>query len=161
MTGDIHGFLSASVTKHRDGKPITTQLANQVHNLLTTDGRDFYHMQCVIETAANTTKGANHIAVTESTITPAAGDTALSGEVTTNGLARSNPSTTITHTDNTNSSTVEHTFTASGSFTDVKASALFNASSAGIMTHEANFASGSGTLISGDTLKVTWTINIG
>jgi hypothetical protein len=157
----IHGFLSASVTKYRNGRAQTTVLADMVHNLLTTDGRDFYHAQCIIETAANTTKGANHIALTESTITPAAGDTTLAGEITTNGLGRSNPSTTITHTDNTNSSTVEHTFTAAGSFTDVKASALFNAATTGIMTHEANFGTGSGTLISGDTLKTTWTINIG
>src|SRR5688500_18382086 len=155
----IHGFLSASVTKR--GK-VVKQLALMVHNLLTTDGRDFYHNQCIIESAANTTKGANHIAVTEDTTqTINASQTSLTGEITTNGLARTNPSTTITHTDNTNSSTVEHTFTASGSFTDVVRSALFNASSSGIMTHFAAFSSGSGTLISGDTLKVTWTINIG
>jgi hypothetical protein len=154
----IHGYLSASVTKKKTGQIII--LANREHNLLTTDGIDFYHSQCLVADAAANTKAANQIAVTESTITPAVGNTVLTGEVTTNGLARSNPTSTVTHTDNTNSTTIEHTFTAAGAFTDVKASALFNAASAGIMTHIANFTTGSGTLASGDTLKVTWTIQI-
>lgn len=154
----MHGYLSAVVTKAGEQpKPISLFK----HNLLTTAGRDFYHNQCLVETAANTTKGANNIALTEATITPADSDTTLSSEIATNGLSRTNPTTTVTHTTSTNTTTIEHTFTATGSFTDVKASALFNATSTGIMTHIANFSTGSGTLASNDTLKVTWTINIG
>ena len=52
--------------------------------------------------------------------------------------------------------------TASGAgFSDVKSSATFNASSGATMGHQANYATGSGTLISGDTLKTTWTLNLG
>jgi hypothetical protein len=152
----IHGFLSAVVLK-QDGT--RKQIANREHNLLTQDGRDQMHTNCYISTSL-TGRGFNCVASTESTITPAATDTALTGEITTNGLARAD-ATTKNHTDNSNSSTIEHTFTASGSFTDVKASATFNATTAGTMGHIANFATGSGTLISGDTLKITWTFNLG
>jgi hypothetical protein len=153
---DIHGFLSAVVIK-RDGT--RKQLADKEHNLLTQDGRDQMHTNCYISNSLSGS-GFGYIASTESTITPAATDTTLTGEITTNGLARA-LATTRNHTDNSNSSTVEHTFTASGSFTDVKASATFNAASAGTMAHIANFSTGSGTLISGDTLKITWTLNLG
>jgi hypothetical protein len=154
---DSHGFLSALVTK-RDGT--RKQLACMKHNLLTQDGRDVMHQRCYILTTMSGS-GFNYIASTESTITPAATDTALTGEIAVNGLARAQATGALNHTDNSNSSTVEHTFTASGSFTDVKASATFNAATGVTMGHIANFATGSGTLISGDTLKITWTLNLG
>ena len=70
------------------------------------------------------------IASTESVITPAAANTTFTGEISTNGLARIE-ATTKTHSAGTNSTTIEHTFTASGAFTSVLASALFNAASVG------------------------------
>jgi hypothetical protein len=151
----VHGFLTANVYK-KDGTH--KQLADFKHNVLTQDGRDVMHSNCYTNTTTGT-RGFNYIASTESTITPAATDTALTGEITTNGLGRAFG--TAVHTDNSNSSTVENTFTATGSFTDVKASAIFNAASGITMGHIANFSSGSGTLISGDTLKITWTLNLG
>jgi hypothetical protein len=151
----IHGFLSAKVVR-KDGTQ--KQLACMQHNLLTQDGRDQMHTNCYISTSL-TGRGFNCVGSTESTITPGVTDTALTGEITTNGLARAD-ATTKNHTDNSTSSLIEHTFTASGSFTDVKASATFNATSAGTMGHIANFATGSGTLISGDTLKISWTLNL-
>ena len=105
------------------------------------------------------TRGAGFIASTESVITPAVGNTTLTGEIATNGLSRVDAGTK-THTAASNSTLIEHTFTASGSFTSVLASALFNASSAGTMPHIANFASGSGTLVANDTLKISWTNNL-
>lgn len=152
-----HGYLSAVVTKAKTGEK--KQLALFVHNLLTNNGRDKYHQVCLTDTTA-TLRGAGYIASTESTITPAASDTALSGEIATNGLTRADAGTK-THSAGTNSTTIEHTFTASGAFTDVKASATFNASSGVTMFHIANFSTGSGTLAVNDTLKITWTINIG
>jgi hypothetical protein len=154
---DIHGFLSALVTKREGTKK---QLACMKHNLLTQDGRDVMHERCYISTSIGAVSGFNYIASTESIITPGPTDTALTGEIAVSGLARAQ-ATTRNHTDNSNSSTIEHTFTASGSFTDVKASATFNAASGVTMGHIANFATGSGTLISGDTLKITWTLNLG
>lgn len=152
----IHGYLSAVVTKVGQ-KP--KQLALFKHNLLTNNGRDLFHAQCYTNTAAGT-RGAGYIASTESTITPGASDTALTGEIATNGLTRAD-ATTKTHSGGTNSTTVEHTFTASGSFTSVLASAMFNAASGVTMTHIANFTTGSGTLATNDTLKITWTLNLG
>jgi hypothetical protein len=153
----VHGFLSAKVIR-RDGTQ--KELACMKHNLLTNNGRDVMHSNCYTNTTTGT-RGFNYIAVTESSITPAATDTTLAGEVTTNGLQRAPASPAASHTTGTNTSTVEVTMTASGSFTDVKASATFNASSGATMAHIANYATGSGTLISGDTLKTTWTLNLG
>jgi hypothetical protein len=153
----IHGFLSASITK-KDGT--YKQLAFMKHNLLTDAGRDLFHAQCYTNTSAGT-RGANYVAVTENTgQTINAAQTTLTSEITTNGLARAD-ATTKTHTAGTNSTTIEHTYTASGAFTDVVRSATFNASSAGTMCHFAAFSSGSGTLATNDTLKVTWTLNLG
>ena len=138
-------------------KPI--RLAFWKHNLLNTDGRDFLHAQGYVETAANTTIGAQYIALTTDSSAASAGNTTLTSEISTNGLARAQ-ATTITHTDNTNTTTLAKTFTASGTHTAVHRSGLFNASSSGIMVHEAVFSSDA-TLVSGDTLTVTWTITLG
>lgn len=153
----MHGFLSAKVIYAKGGEK---QLALLKPNLLTNDGKDVMHSN-VYTNVTNGTRGFNYIAVTESTITPAPADTALTGEITTNGLARAPANPAASHTTGTGSSTVEVTMTASGSFTDVKASATFNAASGVTMAHIANYATGSGTLISGDTLKTTWTLNLG
>lgn len=151
------GWLSAKVIR-ADGT--VKQLALLKPNLLTNNGKDVMHSN-VYTNVTNGTRGFNYIAVTESTITPAVTDTTLTGEITTNGLARAAANPAASHTAGTGASTVEVTMTSSGSFTDVKASATFNASSGATMAHIANYATGSGTLISGDTLKTTWTLNLG
>jgi hypothetical protein len=133
-------------------------IADRIPNLLTNAGKDYFHAQDYTNNAAGGV-GANFIALTESTITPAVGDTTLTGEITTNGLGRVIAGTR-THTAASNTTTLSQTFTASGSFTSVLASALFNASSSGTMAHIANFASGSGALVSGDQLVVTWTMTL-
>ncbi len=152
----IHGYLSATVN---EGKDKAKQLALWKHNLLTNDGRDAFHALVYTNTTAGT-RGFGYVASTESSFTPNAADTTLVGEISTNGLTRAD-ATTKSHSAGTNSTTIEHTFTASGSFTDVFASATFVQGSGGTMGHEANFATGSGTLIANDTLKITWTLNLG
>ena len=127
------------------------------HNLLPTEGRDWMHAQCYTNTSAGT-RGCGWMALTETNITPAAGDTTLTGEITTNGLQRAD-ATTKTHTDNTNSTSIQHIFTASGTFTTVRASGLFTASSSGVMVHENTFTSTA--LASSDQLQVTWTLQLG
>lgn len=151
----IHGYITVQVYRHLEDRWET--IDSYHHNLLTTDGRDFYHAQVLTNTSAGT-RGSGFLAVTVNTGAPAAGDTTLAGEITTGGLARAD-ATTKTHTDNTNSTTIEHEWTASATHTDVQKTALFNASSAGVMTHEGTFTAAS--LISGDKLKVTYVINIG
>lgn len=158
---EIKGFLTAIVTKHRNGKTIVDVCADEKPNLLTNAGKDAIHNLLYVNT---TTSGYSHgwgyIASTQSTITPAITDTTLSGEIAdANGLARAEAGTK-THTPAANSTLVEHTFTVSGAgYTDVKAAALFNASSVGTMAHIANFATSTGALASGDTLKISWTLN--
>ncbi len=152
---NISGHIS--VWSNHNGK--LTNHADKKHNLLCTDGRDFLHNQCYVESAANTTIGAQYIALTTDSGAAAAGDTTLATEISTNGLQRAQ-ATTITHTNDTNSTTLAKTFTASGTHTAVHKSGTFNASSSGILVHEAVF-SADATLVSGDTLTVTWTLNLG
>src|SRR5512134_1188434 len=151
----IRGYVTVQVYRHLTGQ---WETIDEYHpNLLTTDGRDFFHQQVYINNTAGT-RGANYLAVTADAGAPAAGDTTLTGEITTNGLARAD-STTKTHGDNTNSSTIEHEWTATGTHNSVQKCGLFNAAAAGIMTHEGTFTPAS--LISGDKLKVTYTLNLG
>lgn len=156
MSNNISGYVCAVVTKADGTKK---QIANFKHNLLTNAGRDAFHALCYTNTAAGT-RGFGYVGVTEATITPAVGDTTLASEIVTNGLTRAD-ATTKSHSAGTNSTTVEHTFTASGAFTSVLASATFVGAGATTMGHIANFSTGSGTLATNDTLKVTWTLNLG
>ena len=151
----IHGYMSVYLKRANSDKwiPIT----QNKHNLLTNGGRDFIHNQAYTNVAAGT-QGSRYIAVTTDAGAPAAGDTTLTGEISTNGLARAAASTN-THTNGTNTSTLGITFTASGAHTSVQKSALFNASSAGIMTHENTFTAV--TLATNDQLQVTWTLTLG
>ena len=126
-------------------------------NLLTNSGRDWMHAQVYTNTSAGT-RGAGYIALTTNTGAPAATDTTLTGEITTNGLARADASTK-THSSGTNSTTIQHTFTASGTHTAVQKAALFNAASSGYMAHVNTFTPV--TLQSSDTLQVTWTVTLG
>lgn len=151
----IHGYVTVQVWRKATGQ--WEMIDENRPNLLTTDGRDFYHAQVLTNTSAGT-RGSGFLAVTTDSAAPAAGDTTLTSEITTNGLARAD-ATTKTHTDNTNSTTIEHEWTASGTHTNVQKCALFNASSSGTMTHEGSFTAAS--LISGDKLKVTYVINVG
>jgi hypothetical protein len=151
------GFLSAVVT-YKDGRKKVC--ARMKHNILVNSGKDWVHAQIYTNTSAGT-RGAGCIAHTQSTITPAVGDTTLSGEITdAAGLTRYD-ATTKNHTAASNSTLIEDTKTISGAgYTDVKASALFNqATIGGTMLHEANFSTSTGALASGDTLKTSWTVN--
>ena len=152
---DIVGRYSVYLYKHLENKWYT--LAQGRCNLLTNGGRDFFHAQCYTNTS-NGTRGSGYIAVTADATAPAAGDTTLTAEITTNGLARAD-ATTKTHGAGTNSTLIEHEWNASGTHTNVQKCALFNASSAGTMTHEGTFTAAS--LISGDKLKVSYTLNLG
>jgi len=151
----IHGYITVQVYRHLENR---WETIDEYHpNLLTTDGRDFYHAQVLTNTSAGT-RGSGFLAVTVDATGADAADTTLPGEISTGGLARAD-ATTKTHTDNTNSTTIEHEWTASATHTNVQMCGMFNASSAGIMTHEGTFTAAS--LISGDKLKVTYVINIG
>lgn len=145
------GFVSVS-------KNYKERISYLEPNLLTDGGRDWMHQQVYTNTSAGT-RGSGWVGVTTNTTGPAAGDTSLTGELSSNGFTRAD-ATTKTHTNGTNSSTIEHTYTASGTVAAIHKSAMFNATSGGTMSHIANF-SADVSVISGDTLKVTWTLNLG
>jgi hypothetical protein len=134
------------VARHPDG---TVFLDVTGHNLRTNAGINWQYNQMVGSTAAV----CNYIALSNASITPNATDTSLSSEITTNGLARA--AGTPTHTSNATSYTLANTFTATGTQA-AQAAAIFNASSSGTMCFENTFTQAS--LVSGDTLAVTWTV---
>lgn len=104
-----------------------------------------------------------YIALSTSTLTPAAGDTTLSGESVVAGLGRAlgvqgsyvSPSVL----DGAASYTVTKTFTLTGSATTVVSAALFDAVSSGNMFVEANLSS-SAVMATNDTIAITWTVNL-
>lgn len=147
------GFLTVQV-KRKAG--IWQYLDILKPNLLTNGGRDFIHAQSYTNTSAGT-QGANYVAVTVDTGAPAAGDTTLTGEIATGGLARA--LSTPAHSAGTNTSTLTITFTASATHTAVQKAGTFNAASAGTMVHENTFTSTN--LVSGDQLALTWTMTLG
>ena len=134
------------VARHPDG---TVFLDVVGHNLRTNAGINWQEGQMAGTTAAVCT----YIALSNTAITPAATDTALSGEITTNGLARALG--TVTHTSNATSYTLANTFTATGTQA-AQSAAILNASSAGTECFENTFTQAS--LAANDTLTVTWTI---
>jgi hypothetical protein len=151
-------FINGYVTIIKNvGKPDEQVLCKDKHNLLTTDGRDFFHAQVYTNTSAGT-QGANYIALTTDSTGAAAGDTTLPDEIDSGGLERA-IATGITHTNDTNVTTLVKTFTASATHTAVQMSGTFNAASVGILAHEAVFTAV--TLVSSDTLQVTWTLTLG
>jgi hypothetical protein len=101
------------------------------------------------------------IAVSPTTLTPAKGDTTLSGELSTNGFTRAAATAggyvAPASLDGAASFTQSKTFTATGAQT-VASTALFDAASTGNMFVEGNLAS-SATLAINDTLAITWTVN--
>lgn len=126
-------------------------------NLLTNTGRDFIHNQAYTNTSAGT-RGSGFVAVSADAGNPAAGDTSLTGEITTGGLARADADTKQ-HVNGTNTTLIEHTFTASAIHTGVRRVMLFNAASGGTGTHSNTFTAAN--LEIGDTLKVSGTITLG
>lgn len=96
----------------------------------------------------------NYIALTEDNTSPAAGDTALTNEITDQGLARAQA--TYSHTDGTNLTVLNKVFTKSGSGTLTPAKAgLFNASSTGTMGYE-HLIANPPPLVEGDSMDLDW-----
>jgi len=135
------------VARHPDGTVFYDQT---FHNLRTNAGINWQYGQMAGSTAAVCT----YIALSNSGATPAATDTALASEITTNGLARANG--TASHSANATSYTISYTFTATGAQAAQNAGIL-NASSSGTLCFENTFSQVS--MQSGDTLAVTWTVN--
>ena len=104
-----------------------------------------------------------YIALSTSSLTPAKGDTTLTGETAVAGIAR--VAGTVQNyvapsvVDGAASYDIYNQFTLTGAGTTVVSSALFDAVSTGNMFAEANFGS-SAVMATNDILQVTWTVNI-
>lgn len=154
------GYLDVRVK--RKGINYWETICKQKHNLGTTVGQDLLHRVLYTNTGSDASGfGANQIALSTNAGGASAAHTAVAGEITGTGLARA-VATTKTHTPGTNTTTIQHVFTASGTHTNVQLTGLFNNTAAsgtptgGILVHEATFTAT--TLASGDELQVTWTI---
>lgn len=126
--------------------------------LLTTGGRDALHAQNYSTSAPPAT--FNYMAITADATAPAAGDTVLTSEQTTNGLARAQA--TYAHTAGTNTTTLTKTFTYTGSSSVTLAKiGIFNASSSGTMGYETLLNATATVTTNGDNVTVTETITEG
>jgi hypothetical protein len=151
-------FIKDSATGLMIPDPRSFKLVDEpelVWNLITNAGRDFLHVQGYNTTGLGA-NGLNYVGLSNDAVTETAVSTVLTNEITLNGLGRVQG--TYAHTGGTNTTTVDKTFTATGSQSAQKA-ALFTAVSAGTMNHVLGFTQRA--LISGDTLQVTFTITLG
>lgn len=127
----------------------------EVHNVITTVGRDFIHTQSYgTGPAAN---GLNYIGLSNDALTETSASTVLSNEIAANGLARAIGA--VAHTVGTAVTTVDKTFTCTTAPQAAQKAALFTAGAAGTMNHALAYTQRS--LQIGDTLQVTFTITIG
>jgi len=103
---------------------------------------------------------ARFIALTENATAPAAGDTALTGEITTGGCARA--LATYAHTDNAATYTLSKSFSVSATFPAIAKAGMFTAgtlAAGGVMVFE-TLLNANASVVSGDTLSVTWTVTL-
>src|SRR6476469_2208392 len=147
------------VVKRKNGKE--ELLSDYEHNVFPAGCIDSIHNMSFINTSNTGTRGFGAIAVTaDTTQTLNSSVTALTGEVTTNGLSRAEANNKA-HTAGTNVSLVENTFTLTGTQSDVTRAALFNVVTApvsGTIGPVAAFSTSTGQMVSGETLKVSITI---
>jgi hypothetical protein len=165
------GLTSAAHVGHRvyadngTSAPVFGNVQSNTTTVLTVDG--WYNADGTAGSTPSSTanfliipqSGAYFIGLTTDTGSPAAGDTALTSEITTNGLARK--AGTYAHTPGATSYTVAATWTASGTHTAVHKAGLFTGGPGlgGVMAFVSNL-NADATLASGDQLTVTWTVNI-
>lgn len=170
----IDGFVNVKVRRwvRDDNGPIIAQNGERgyygewknhddVPNLLTNGGRDDFIDKCYIHNGVGTAAG-NFIGISSDTGAPAATDTSLTGEKTTNGLSRAQ-ATTRTHTTGSNDWSLQITFTDTTAQTlALQKAGLFTVTGppvAGVMSHESTFTSVD--LQVNDQLQLTWSGTLG
>lgn len=129
--------------------------------LLTNAGRDFVMKQ--MAGSASATAVAKWVALTANTTAPAAGDTTLTGEITTGGGGLVRAATTYAHTVGATTYTLTNTFTANGSDSlpvTIGKVGAFDAASAGNLVFETLLSPTATLSASGDNLPLTWTVTI-
>jgi hypothetical protein len=130
--------------------------------LLTNGGRDALHAQHLGTSAQPA--AFNFVGLTANATAPAAGDTTLTGEITTAGGGLPRKQVTYAHTGGTNTSTLTGTFTANGSDAlpvTVAKIGVFNAVTGGTLGYETLLNATATLTIAGDNVAVTDTITGG
>jgi len=153
-----HSYWNVTIYK-KDGT--IKKVSDFEHNVFPAACIDSLMAMGFVNTSNTGTRGFGAIALTaDTTQTINSAQTALTGEITANGLARVEAGTK-THTNGTNSTLIEHTFTLSGTQSDITRAALFNVVTApvsGVMGPFNAFSSATGQMLSGETVKVSITI---
>lgn len=132
-------------------------------NIITNVGRvtihTFVYGTPAQRTSAELGSGLNFIALSNSGTAPAAGDTELTGELTTDGLQRALGTVSLP-TGSGSITQIQRQFTYTGGGSQgVQKTALFDALSSGNMAHEILFTQR--TLATSDTLTLTFAITLG
>lgn len=130
--------------------------------LVTNAGLDFISKQ-LAGTTASATAVAKWVALTANSTAPAAGDTALTGEIATasGGLIRA--AGTYAHTAAASTYTVSNTFTANANDTlpvTVAKAGTFDAASTGNMPFETLLSATATLSAIGDNIPLTWTVTV-
>jgi hypothetical protein len=135
----IRPFNVHIVVRRADGTIVSD---NWGHNLRTTGGADW---QANVETGTPQPAPIAYFALSSNSVPAAAGDCpagstacVLSGEITTLGLERAVD--TYSHTNGTNTFQGTHTWTATGTQSNIQEAGWFNAPSGGTMALEISFA---------------------
>lgn len=140
----VHAFIT-----HPDG---TITDLGVTQNLITTAGID------AVATAHQATAfRADYMAVSNNATAPAAGDTTLAGELSTNGFNRAQA--TYAHTGGAATLTLTKSWTATGTVTGIHKMGLFSAASGGTLVYTTAF-SVDADVTADDTLEVTDTITL-
>jgi len=137
-----------------DPRDVETLHADDSLNVKTNAGIDFLHHQGY-GTSGLGTNGLNWIALSDDALTENGASTTLSTEIASNGLSRAQGA--VAHTGGTTTTTIAHTFTATGAQSAKKA-ALFTLVAGGTMNHALAFTER--TLQAADTILVTFTITL-
>ena len=124
----------------------------------TNAGADFQArvMADTSSTGTGSYAAANWIGVTANATAPGAGDTTLTGEISSGTLNRAQA--VYAHTNGTTTYTLTKTFTSDQSITLAKIG-VFNASSAGTMVFE-TLLNATAVMVSGDQITVTETVSM-
>lgn len=139
---------------HRNREGEILHASRPVGNLRTTAGLD---AQAAVMGSGTQPAACRYLALSSDTTAPAAGDTTLTGEYTTNGLARALG--TYAHTAGTSTFTESNTFTCTAASQTVNKEAVFNAASGGTMWFESAEPTPP-TLNNGDTLTQSCQVSI-
>lgn len=130
--------------------------------MLHTAGKDFVS-SALGDRSGSRAAAADYLALTANTTSPSAGDTSLTGEITTGGGGLVRAQATYAHTGGASTYTLTKAFTANGSDSlpvTIGKVGVFNASSSGTMPWSTLLSSTATLSASGDSITITETVTV-